>query len=166
MTNKFISMERLQSLYCIWIETGNPRRPLECLWIDLEIRSFQASSFAYSESIPAVAGETEVERTKCVRKKPSPARGMEIVRARRGAFGPVNRKVGSLTRILIALAVLLTVAWAAESPGWLPTRAPLVSRGSPCPIAQLKATADRKMRNGTVRAPAGSNQRLPVCRAA
>jgi hypothetical protein len=98
MTNQFIPMERLQSLYCLWIKTGNPRQPLECLWIDLEMRSFQVASFAYSESIPAVARETEVERTKCVRNEPSPAQGMEIVRARRGAFGSLNGKVGSVTR--------------------------------------------------------------------
>jgi hypothetical protein len=113
MTNKFIPMERLQSLYCIWIKTGNPRQPLECLWIDLEVRSFQVASFANSESIPAEADETEGKRTTCIREKASPT-GQRIadLRARRHFSGLVKKRAGSLARILIALAVLLTSAWA------------------------------------------------------
>jgi hypothetical protein len=113
MTNKFIPTERLHSLYCIWIKTGNPRRPLECLWIDLEMRSFQVASFANNESIRAVADETERKRTECSRRKASPAaQRFADLRARRRSWGRLNRGVGSLTRILIALAVLLTSAWA------------------------------------------------------
>ena len=26
------------ALNCVWIETGNPRQPLACVWIDREVR--------------------------------------------------------------------------------------------------------------------------------
>ena len=26
------------ALHCVWIETGNPRQPLACVWIDREVR--------------------------------------------------------------------------------------------------------------------------------
>lgn len=41
MTNNLISALPRHALYCVWITTGDPRRPLECAWIDPEFRSFQ-----------------------------------------------------------------------------------------------------------------------------
>jgi hypothetical protein len=46
MTNIFIPTLRPQPLYCVWIKTGNPRRPLECVWIDPQLRSFQSSDIS------------------------------------------------------------------------------------------------------------------------
>ena len=83
MTNKFIPMKRVQSLYCVWIKTGNPRRPLQCLWIDLEMRSFQAASFRNQESIYEASSGDEGERTNCARKKASSAQDVETTRPRR-----------------------------------------------------------------------------------
>jgi hypothetical protein len=113
MTNKFNPTKRLQSLYCVWINTGNPRRPLECFWIDSEMRGFQDVSLANNESIPVSACGTEGKRIGCIRKKASPTRrGFESLRKRRRSSGLMNRGARSLTRILIALTVLLTSAWA------------------------------------------------------
>lgn len=95
----FNTMKRLQSLYCIWIKTGNLRHPLKCVWLDLEMRSARVTSLAYNESIRAAAGEIERKRTQCVRKKLSRPR-------------PMNEGVYSLARLLIALVILLTTAWA------------------------------------------------------
>ena len=39
--NNLISALPRHALYCVWITTGDPRRPLECAWIDPEFRSFQ-----------------------------------------------------------------------------------------------------------------------------
>jgi hypothetical protein len=41
MTNNFIPALPRHALYCVWITTGDSRRPLECVWIDPEFRSFQ-----------------------------------------------------------------------------------------------------------------------------
>jgi hypothetical protein len=112
MTNKFIPTKRHQSLYCVWIKTGNPRQPLDCVWIDPEMRSFQDVSLANNESIPAAAGETESEGSKGVCRKISPkSQRIADLRARR-RFSRMSRGVRSLTRLLIAIAVLLTSAWA------------------------------------------------------
>ncbi len=99
MTKTFNTMKRLQSLYCTWIKTGNPRHPLECVWLNLEMRSARVTSFAFNESIRATVDEIEGERTQCVRKKLSRPR-------------PMDEAVYSLARLLIALAVLLVPAWA------------------------------------------------------
>src|SRR5580704_17956721 len=40
MTNTFIPTLSRYPLYCVWIKTGNPARPLDCVWIDPELRSF------------------------------------------------------------------------------------------------------------------------------
>jgi hypothetical protein len=40
MTNKFIPTLSRNPLYCVWIKTGNPARPLDRVWIDPEFRSF------------------------------------------------------------------------------------------------------------------------------
>jgi Ca-activated chloride channel family protein len=40
MANNFIPTLPRHTLYCVWIATGDPRRPLECIWIDPEFRSF------------------------------------------------------------------------------------------------------------------------------
>jgi hypothetical protein len=40
MTNTFIPTLGRNPLYCVWIETGNPARPLDRIWIDPELRSF------------------------------------------------------------------------------------------------------------------------------
>ncbi len=30
----------VRALSCVWIETGNPRQPVACVWIDAEVRAF------------------------------------------------------------------------------------------------------------------------------
>jgi Ca-activated chloride channel family protein len=41
MMSNFIPTLPRHTLYCVWVTTGDPRRPLECIWIDPEFRSFQ-----------------------------------------------------------------------------------------------------------------------------
>ena len=57
MTNTFIPTLGRHPLYCVWIATGNPSRPLACVWIDPELRTFQVpdtgrTAAAREESFP------------------------------------------------------------------------------------------------------------------
>jgi len=107
MTNLFNPTKRLQSVYCVWIKTGNLRHPLDCVWIDLGRR------LANNESIRVAACETDGKRTQSVGKRGSPTgQCIADLRVRRRSSGPLNRRGGSLLRLLIALAVLLSSAWA------------------------------------------------------
>jgi hypothetical protein len=56
MTNIFIPTLGRQPLYCVWIKTENPSRPIACVWIDPQLRSFQFS-------------DSEVERTSATRAR-------------------------------------------------------------------------------------------------
>jgi hypothetical protein len=43
-------------LACAWIETGNPRQPLVCVWTDEEMRAFSHEDHAYPDAeAPAFA---------------------------------------------------------------------------------------------------------------
>lgn len=46
-------------LSCVWIETGNPRNPLACVWIDPLISTFRASE-------PVASSGREPRRTSIV----------------------------------------------------------------------------------------------------
>lgn len=36
---------RSSALSCVWIETGNPKQPLACIWVDREMRiAFDATN--------------------------------------------------------------------------------------------------------------------------
>jgi hypothetical protein len=43
MTNTFIPILGHCPLYCVWIETGNPTHPLDHVWFDPELRSFETN---------------------------------------------------------------------------------------------------------------------------
>jgi hypothetical protein len=49
MTTQSSSAVLHQGLYCVWIATGNPRRPFACVWIDPETRS---SGLEYVHQFP------------------------------------------------------------------------------------------------------------------
>lgn len=40
MTNTLFALVDMarSALHCVWIETGNPKQPLACVWIDREVR--------------------------------------------------------------------------------------------------------------------------------
>ena len=43
MTNTLFALvdTARSALNCVWIETGNPKQPLACVWIDREVRIAQ-----------------------------------------------------------------------------------------------------------------------------
>jgi hypothetical protein len=59
MTNTFIPTLSRQPLYCVWIETGNPARPLDRVWIDPELRSFVNVEIAAPNRTTNDESETE-----------------------------------------------------------------------------------------------------------
>ena len=59
MTNTFIPALSRQPLYCVWIETGNPARPLDRVWIDPELRSFVNVELAAANRATNDESETE-----------------------------------------------------------------------------------------------------------
>ena len=56
MTSTFIPTLGRHPLYCVWLETGNPSRPLACVWIDPELRTFQ---FPDVESVASTREKTD-----------------------------------------------------------------------------------------------------------
>lgn len=43
MTNTLFALVDMarSTLSCVWIETGNPKQPLACVWIDRDLRIVQ-----------------------------------------------------------------------------------------------------------------------------
>lgn len=43
MTNTLFALVDMarSAMHCVWIETGNPRQPLACVWIDRDLRMAQ-----------------------------------------------------------------------------------------------------------------------------
>jgi hypothetical protein len=47
------------TLSCVWIATGNPRRPLECVWIDSDVRAALGATGTEDGAVPL--GEDHLE---------------------------------------------------------------------------------------------------------
>jgi hypothetical protein len=104
MKNVFIPTKRLQSRYCVWVKTGNPRQPLECVWIDLEMRSFQNMGSEKTSSLPTASSEAEREKSSCTRRKaPLASRRFAALRATRHFFEIVARFSSNFRPTRVAL---------------------------------------------------------------
>jgi len=112
MTNTFIPTLNRNPLYCVWIETGNPARPLDRVWIDPELRSFVDVETA--APIHWTNDESETEAL----AEPLPAKGLF---AEQLFMTPVRReemkvRAGSvmqrLSWVVVVLCFLLNIAWA------------------------------------------------------
>jgi hypothetical protein len=75
MTNTFIPTLGRHPLYCVWITTGNPSRPLACVWIDPDCAIFRSqtpgaqirrgrSASQKKSSLPAVSGLSDTHARK------------------------------------------------------------------------------------------------------
>jgi hypothetical protein len=43
MTKTIRTYPTVNTISCVWIETGNPKRPLACVWIDEKVSFLKAS---------------------------------------------------------------------------------------------------------------------------
>jgi hypothetical protein len=112
MTNTFIPTLSRNPLYCVWIETGNPARPLDRVWIDPELRSFVDVETA--APIHATNGECEPEAL----AETLPPEGLfagqlSILAVRREE---TKVKAGSVMKrlswVVVVVCFLLNIAWA------------------------------------------------------
>jgi len=107
MTTKFISNFPHLGLYCVWIKTGNPRRPLACIWIDPETRT-SGLQYVRQPSEPRasrLANKTEA----CRDRKLNVSRRLATSRQRHATPPGVAL---SFALIAIAVLILLNAAWA------------------------------------------------------
>jgi len=61
MKNTFTPLKGRLGLYCVWIETGNPRCPLACVWIDPEFRNIRIAEETSLTPARAIAKDAELE---------------------------------------------------------------------------------------------------------
>jgi hypothetical protein len=111
MTNKSIPTLSRDPLYCVWINTGNPSRPLTGVWIDPQLRSFQFP-------VPAIEATSNPRtRTDASQRGTSASRHQGPLS---GSIGipPGKTKVqilgaaGVLVSTMAVLFMLLTSSWA------------------------------------------------------
>ena len=114
MTNTFIPTLSRQPLYCVWIRTGNPEHPLDRVWIDPELRSFQYLNVGPVAPIRATNGECELDAP----AEPFPKEGpfgeqlfMTPVRRKEMKVKPCSA-MKRLSLIGVVLCFLLNTAWA------------------------------------------------------
>jgi hypothetical protein len=112
MTNTFIPTLSHHPLYCVWIETGNPGRPLDRVWIDPELRSFVDAEIA------APIRETNNQCEPEAPAEPVPKKGLfagqlSILAVRKEEM---KVKAGSVMKrlswVVVVLWFLLNIAWA------------------------------------------------------
>jgi hypothetical protein len=111
MTNKFIPTLARQPLYCLWIKTGNPKHPLDRVWIDPELRSFQFYDVNSAAPIRATNNECEPEAG----AERSPVKGRLARELLVTPFRREELKVKTMKRLSWVVAVLwffLNTAWA------------------------------------------------------
>jgi hypothetical protein len=107
MTTKFISDFSHLGLYCVWIKTGNPRRPLACIWIDPETRT---SGLQYVRQPSEPRASRPANKTEACRdRKLNVSRRLATSRQRHATPPGVAL---SFALIAIAVLILLNVAWA------------------------------------------------------
>jgi Carboxypeptidase regulatory-like domain len=111
MTNTFIPTLSRQPLYCVWIETGNPSRPLDRVWIDPELRSFVHMEIA--APVHETNHEFEAEAAEALPEK-GPFAG-------RLSISPITREemklkaysaMKRLSWAVVVLWFLLNITWA------------------------------------------------------
>jgi hypothetical protein len=107
MTTKFISNFPHLGLYCVWIKTGNPRRPLACIWIDPETRT-SGLEYIRRPSEPCASQATNKTEA-CRDRKLNVTRRLATPRQRHTNRPGVAR---SFALTAVALFILLNAAWA------------------------------------------------------
>jgi hypothetical protein len=112
MTNTFIPTLNRNPLYCVWIETGNPARPLDRVWIDPELRSFVDVETA--APIHGTNNECEPEApTESFPKKGLFAGQLFTIPNRREKMKVKScSAMQRLSWIVVSLCFLLNIAWA------------------------------------------------------
>src|ERR1700724_939831 len=112
MTNTFIPTLSRQPLYCVWIETGNPARPLDRVWIDPELRSFVNVEIA----APIHATNDECEPEALAEALPPEglfAGQLSILAVRREELKiKASSVMKRLSWVVVVLCLLLNIAWA------------------------------------------------------
>jgi hypothetical protein len=91
MANNFIPTLPRHTLYCVWIMTGDSRRPLECVWIDPEFRSFQFTNT--QQTIATRATTTQRSRAKALYAEPRSLVSIpvnELPQEAKGAIRPLS----------------------------------------------------------------------------
>jgi hypothetical protein len=56
MSKALYTFQKVNSITCVWIRTGDPRQPLVCLWVDANPRNPNA--------VRAASAETGVEEVR------------------------------------------------------------------------------------------------------
>jgi hypothetical protein len=112
MTTKFISNFPQQGLYCIWIPTGNPRRPLACLWIDPEMRSYVLEYVRQPSVSCAKVNEPANKAELCRDRKLKSASRVTRFDTPRRSYSKSRGLVRAVALITVALLILLNAAWA------------------------------------------------------
>jgi hypothetical protein len=114
MTNTFIPTLSRHPLYCVWIETGNPAHPLDRVWIDPELRSFQFPNVGSAAPIRVQSDECEPE---ALADRP-PERGRFAKQLFMTTFRGKEMKVKTcsamkrLSWVVVVFCFLLNTAWA------------------------------------------------------
>src|ERR1700732_2350564 len=114
MTNTFIPTLNRQPLYCVWIKTGNSEHPLDRVWIDPELRSFQCFDVDRAAAIRAKNDECQSEAL----AEPFPKKGLFAKQLFITTFRREEMKVKTcsarkrLSWVVVVLCFLLNPAWA------------------------------------------------------
>jgi hypothetical protein len=115
MTNTFIPTLGRQPLYCVWIKTGNPSRPLACVCIDPQVGSFQFSDSALEGSSATRVWTGAYERGTSSpgfqQESPFPKR-IPMPSQEEEPKTKTHCAAGRLLFALAVLCVLLSSAWA------------------------------------------------------
>jgi len=107
MTNNFIPALPRHALYCVWIMTGDSRRPLKCVWIDPEFRSFQLTNT--QQTIATSATTTQRSRAKALyaeRRSLVSIPVNELPQEAKGAIRPLSLVLGVVC-LLLSTVVLV-----------------------------------------------------------
>jgi hypothetical protein len=110
MPTKFISTLPREGLYCVWVATGDPRRPLACIWIDPQMRSYQFESVR-STSAGGVT-QTGNESEMCRDRKPKSSRRLVISNVSRQWRTSRTQVARWIALVVVMLSVLCNPAWA------------------------------------------------------
>jgi hypothetical protein len=114
MTNTLIPTLNRQPLYSVWIKTGNPAHPLDRVWIDPELRSFQFFNPDSSAPVRATNDECEPDAPAEPFPKNSSFTGQLItipIKREKMKIKPCS-VTQRLVWIVVALCFLLHIAWA------------------------------------------------------
>ena len=108
MPTHFVPTWRPEPFYCFRVKTGNPRRPLACIWIDPQLRS--AETMTIREVPLTSVTENELQNRACSARAVCNAVTKPKVQRRWASKGHLITT--QLTFALAAFCVLLGTAWA------------------------------------------------------